>query len=121
MTNTLISAIEQLENMQDRLSKVVAGDDDINARELTKLRSGFSMGLLQLGRQASEARAFAADRERLAAFKKKHLETQNQLSNHQAEWMLSNIGEDPDGYRKATAQLKQDQQAFFAWAKQAAS
>ncbi|WP_432200747.1 hypothetical protein ACRAQ7_00230 [Erythrobacter sp. W53] len=121
MANTVVEAIVELEEIQSKLSQTVSQGGEMDARELTKLRSSFSMGLLRLGTQARDDSAFASDRDRLAAFNSRHREVQNELSRHQAEWMLSKIAEQPENYRDATQKLKINQQDFFVWTKQQAS
>ena len=103
------------EQMQDALR--TAGNGAM--REIVRLRTRFATLVSQmLGAMKADPR-LATDAALRREFETRFFEMRQSLGAHQGKWRSADIEADPDGYRRATADLNRDQNRFYSWARTA--
>ncbi|MEL7188396.1 MAG: hypothetical protein AAGK17_02500 [Pseudomonadota bacterium] len=116
MTESLREAIEKASTTQKALVAVTAENEAFDQRKLIKLRSQYQHDMLAISRLLREDNGLRAEPMRFNEFKARLKTTQDELSQHQAKWLIREIENDRSGYERATRALRSSQEAFFKWA-----
>ena len=86
-------------------------------RDIVRLRTRFATLVAEMmGAIKGDAR-LQARRDVAGEFESHFFEMRQALAQHQSKWRSANIDADPAGYRRATDELGQKQDAFYNWAK----
>ncbi|KWV90462.1 hypothetical protein [Erythrobacter sp. YT30] len=117
MTDTLAQAIDKASQTQKALVSATAPGKPLDLKELVRLRSQFQHDMLAISNLARADQNLRSDPARFSEFRSRQSEISNELSNHQAKWMMKDIEQNRTDYEIATQSLRASQERFFAWAK----
>lgn len=101
------------------MQEAVKTSGDRAVRDIVRLRTRFATLIAEMMGAIKTDIRLTARPELAQEFEKKFFEMRQALAQHQAKWRSTNIDADPAGYRRATDELGQKQDAFYAWAKNA--
>ena len=115
MTESLREAIEKASRTQKALVAVTANSGTFDQRELIKLRSQYQHDMLAISQIVREDKSLRSSMPKFNEFKTRLQAMQDELSQHQAKWMIRDIENDRPGYERATLALRNSQENFFKW------